>query len=128
MKTGVRTVYHCEHCNKISLNKGAMTLHEDKCKRNPVNRSYCIGCKHLTVEDIEYNDKPDKCDYDEFSPSVRPRRRFICDIDNKVMYHPKVRTFRKEKRELIFSISQKPMPNEVEECDNFEDKIPDFTF
>ena len=128
MKTDVRTVYHCEHCNKISLNKGAMTLHEDKCKRNPVNRSYCIGCKHLTVEDIEYNDKPDKCDYDEFSPSVRPRRRFICDIDNKVMYHPKVRTFRKEKRELIFSISQKPMPNEVEECDYFEDKIPDFTF
>lgn len=128
MKTDVRTVYHCEHCNKISLNKGAMTLHEDKCKRNPVNRSYCIGCKHLTVEDIEYNDKPDKCDYDELSPSVRPRRRFICDIDNKVMYHPKVRTFRKEKRELIFSISQKPMPNEVEECDNFEDKIPDFTF
>lgn len=128
MKTDVRTVYHCEHCNKISLNKGAMTLHEDKCKRNPVNRSYCIGCKHLTVEDIEYNDKPDKCDYDEFSPSVRPRRRFICDIDNKVMYHPKVRTFRKEKRELIFSISQKPMPNKVEECDNFEDKIPDFTF
>lgn len=128
MKTDVRTVYHCEHCNKISLNKGSMTLHEDKCKRNPVNRSYCIGCKHLTVEDIEYNDKPDKCDYDEFSPSVRPRRRFICDIDNKVMYHPKVRTFRKEKRELIFSISQKPMPNEVEECDNFEDKIPDFTF
>lgn len=128
MKTDVRTVYHCEHCNKISLNKGAMTLHEDKCKRNPVNRSYCIGCKHLTVEDIEYNDKPDKCDYDEFSPSVRPRRRFICDIDNKVMYHPKVRTFSKEKRELIFSISQKPMPNEVEECDNFEDKIPDSTF
>lgn len=128
MKTDVRTVYHCEHCNKISLNKGDMTLHEDKCKRNPVNRSYCIGCKHLTVEDIEYNDKPDECDYDEFAPSVRPRRRFICDIDNKVMYHPKVRTFSKEKRELIFSISQKPMPNEVEECDNFEDKIPDFTF
>lgn len=118
-------MYHCEHCNKISLNKGAMTLHEDKCKRNPVNRSYCIGCKHLTVEDIEYNDKPDECDYDEFTPSVRPRRRFICDIDNKVMYHPKVRTFSKEKRELIFSISQKPMPNEVEECDNFEDRIPD---
>lgn len=128
MKTDVRTVYHCEHCNKISLNKGAMTLHEDKCKRTPVNRSYCIGCKHLTVEDIEYNDKPDECDYDEFAPSVRPRRRFICDIDNKVMYHPKVRTFSKKKRELIFSISQKPMPNEVEECDNFEDKIPDFTF
>ena len=128
MKTDVRTVYHCEHCNKISLNKGAMTLHEDKCKRNPVNRSNCIGCKHLTVEDIEYNDKPDECDYDEFAPSVRPRRRFICDIDNKVMYHPKVRTFSKKKRELIFSISQKPMPNEVEECDNFEDKIPDFTF
>lgn len=128
MKTDVRTVYHCEHCNKISLNKGAMTLHEDKCKRNPVNRSYCIGCKHLTVEDIEYNDKPDECDYDEFAPSVRPRRRFICDIDNKVMYHPKVRTFSKKKRELIFSISQKPMPNEVEECDNFEDKKPDFTF
>lgn len=128
MKTDVRTVHHCEHCNKISLNKGAMTLHEDKCKRNPVNRSYCIGCKHLTVEDIEYNDKPDECDYDEFAPSVRPRRRFICDIDNKVMYHPKVRTFSKKKRELIFSISQKPMPNEVEECDNFEDKIPDFTF
>ena len=128
MKTDVRTVYHCEHCNKISLNKGAMTLHEDKCKRNPVNRSYCIGCKPLTVEDIEYNDKPDECDYDEFTPSVRPRRRFICDIDNKVMYHPKVRTFSKKKRELIFSISQKPMPNEVEECDNFEDKIPDFTF
>ena len=105
-----------------------MTLHEDKCKRNSVNRSYCIGCKHLTVEDIEYNDKPDECDYDEFAPSVRPRRRFRCDIDNKVMYHPKVRTFRKEKRELIFSISRKPMPNEVEECDNFEDKIPDFTF
>lgn len=49
MKTDVRTVYHCEHCNKISLNKGAMTLHEDKCKRNPVNRAYCIGCKHLIV-------------------------------------------------------------------------------
>lgn len=105
-----------------------MTLHEDKCKRNPVNRAYCIGCKHLIVEDIEYNDKISECDSDEFTPSVRPRRRFICDIDNKVMYHPKVRTFSKEKREMILSISQKPMPNEVEECDNFEDRKPDLPF
>lgn len=125
MKTDVRTVYHCEHCNKISLSKGAMTLHEDKCKFNPLNRSYCIGCKHLDVKDIEYDQRPEACEYDEYTPSVRPRRKFICDIDNKVMYHPKVRTFGKEKRELILSISQKPMPNMIEECKFFEEnEIP----
>lgn len=47
-----------------------MTLHEDKCKRNPVNRAYCIGCKHLIVEDIEYSDKISECDSDEFTPGV----------------------------------------------------------
>ena len=125
MRTDVRTVYHCEHCNKISLSKGAMTLHEDKCRRNPLNRACCIGCNHLIVEDIEYKDNLSECNSDDFIPSVRPYRRFICDIDNKVMYHPKIRTFSKEKRDLIIGISQKPMPNAHEGCDNFEDRIPD---
>ncbi len=115
MKIDVRTVYHCEHCKKISLSKGAMTLHEDKCRFNPLNRSYCIGCKHLLVKAVEYSNT------DEEFTGVRPRRKFTCNIDGKVMCHPKIRTFSKERQELIMSISQKIMPNMNEECRFYED-------
>lgn len=74
-----------------------------------------IGCKHLLVEAVEYSNT------DEEFTGVRPRRKFTCNIDGKVMCHPKIRTFSKERQELIMSISQKIMPNMNEECRFYED-------
>lgn len=51
MKTKIERVYHCEFCNKISINKGAMTWHEKKCKSNPNNQHSCFGCKYLEVHE-----------------------------------------------------------------------------
>ena len=37
-------VFRCEHCNKISLNKGAMAMHEKHCTKNPDIRPMCDDC------------------------------------------------------------------------------------
>lgn len=41
------TVYKCEHCNKISLNAGAMKQHECACNKNPNNVPMCDDCHWL---------------------------------------------------------------------------------
>lgn len=41
-----KVIYKCEYCNKVSLSKGAMTLHERACGKNPKNHMMCADCKH----------------------------------------------------------------------------------
>ena len=48
MNTQQMTVYICEHCKRKMFNKGAMTLHERRCKENPNNKHQCFKyCKFL---------------------------------------------------------------------------------
>lgn len=55
MKIQQETIFRCEHCNRAMFGKGAMSLHERMCKKNPKNRHQCFKyCKWLN-KDI--NDK-----------------------------------------------------------------------
>lgn len=48
MKTELKKVYYCEHCNRHMISKGAMTTHERMCRKNPDNQHQCFKfCKHL---------------------------------------------------------------------------------
>lgn len=48
MEIQYELVYRCAYCNKSTLNKGAMTLHERMCKKNPKNQHQCFKyCKWL---------------------------------------------------------------------------------
>lgn len=51
------TVYKCEHCNKISLNAGAMKHHERACCKNPNNMPMCDDC-HWIDYPYNTNDEP----------------------------------------------------------------------
>lgn len=63
----ITTIFICEYCNKPSLSKGAMVVHERSCKSNPTNKSRCFNCKHnLGTYEIgyctsEYIDDNDSC-------------------------------------------------------------------
>ena len=48
MQIQYELVYRCAYCNKAMLSKGAMTLHERMCKKNPKNQHKCFKyCKWL---------------------------------------------------------------------------------
>ena len=48
MKTSLRKVYQCEHCNRNMISAGAMSRHEKFCRYNPQNRHKCFDtCRHL---------------------------------------------------------------------------------
>jgi hypothetical protein len=79
MKTKVETVYHCEFCNKVSINKGAMTRHVSKCRENPNNQHSCFTCKYLVVEEPEY----------EF-----PYYSFTCENEKCKFYNKELHTYR----------------------------------
>ena len=53
MITQQETIYRCEHCNRPMFGKGAMTLHEKLCSKNPNNRHQCFKyCKWITKDYI----------------------------------------------------------------------------
>jgi len=54
MKETTEKVYRCEHCNKSMLSKGAMSLHERMCNKNPKNLHKCFEfCQHLVKDKAE---------------------------------------------------------------------------
>lgn len=45
-----RQGYECDHCGKFYKVKHACVKHEPNCRKNPVNKRACIGCRFLTKE------------------------------------------------------------------------------
>lgn len=128
-------VYKCDFCGRLSLNKGAMTIHEINCKKNPKNCTDCASCEYLKVEshvlentagqrckrcqyyDVDYGNygyaectkNDDNCDGSLYITD------FICEKTGKKMYYEKkVRMMKKEKREEIIKRCDCAMPCECE--------------
>lgn len=78
MKTELRKVYICEHCDKKMFGAGAMARHEKYCTRNPHNKHKCFDfCKHLLkTSEVVYNGGEPYC----------RRTVFTCGKTNKEMY------------------------------------------
>lgn len=54
MKTKVKTVHQCDHCNRNMFVKSAMEKHEKWCPKNPANFTACSGCLFLKETTVEY--------------------------------------------------------------------------
>lgn len=130
-----KKVYQCEFCGKISLGKGAMTVHEMNCKKNPKNWIECASCDYLKVERIKVDGTESKrcyrcphryLDFETgYSECVRNDDNdcdgsiyitdFICGITGKKMYYDKkVRMMSEQKREEIINRCDCAMPNKCE--------------
>lgn len=46
-----KTLYKCEHCNKMYQVGAACKIHEIKCSKNPENTVACSMCDHLKEVD-----------------------------------------------------------------------------
>jgi hypothetical protein len=105
MKTKVKTVYYCDHCNKKYFIKSACEKHEERCYHNPKNKRPCLTCAHLTKKEstIYY----DMYDGSEQSRSVD---LLFCEKKQLFLYPPSV-----ERKQNMFDLGDdhnKPMPNE----------------
>lgn len=130
-----KTVYKCDFCGKLSLNKGGMTIHEINCKKNPKNWIDCASCAYLKVEShVIENTTGQRCkrcqyhyvDYGNYGYSECTKdddncdgslyiTDFICQKTGKKMYYEKkVRMMKKEKREEIIKRCDCAMPCECE--------------
>lgn len=56
-------IYQCEHCNKVSISKGAMVRHEICCRRNPSNHTPCASCEYLEKKSVIVLDYYNACGY-----------------------------------------------------------------
>ena len=84
-------IYICEHCGKHSLSKGAMTLHERACHKNPKNMPVCFYCywfKHkpiptvFTVPNEWYDPEGYGCKpYKDFELET-----YECEVTHKNLY------------------------------------------
>lgn len=54
MKTKVKTIYYCDHCNKNYFTKSGCAKHEEVCFHNPTNDRPCFHCEHLTKKQVDY--------------------------------------------------------------------------
>lgn len=136
-----KKVYKCSFCGKLSLSKGAMTVHEMNCKKNPKNCTDCASCVHLIHERKHLvgteGQRCKRCphhyvDYGNYGYSECTREDdncdgslyitdFICEKTGKKMYYEKkVRMMSKEKRKEIISRCDCAMPVK---CDMFEDEL-----
>ena len=52
------TVYHCDFCPKKLFVKSAMTRHEKKCSKNPINIRACFDCINCEEVIIKYERSP----------------------------------------------------------------------
>lgn len=128
-----KTVYKCEFCGKLSLSKGAMTIHEINCRRNPKNWTDCASCQYLKVKrHVIENTIGQRCkrcsyfDYDNYGYAECTNNDdncdgslyitdFICEKTGKKMYYEKkVRMMKREKREEIIGRCDCAMPSECE--------------
>ena len=69
MKTKLRNIYRCDHCNKYYISKYHAERHEKYCRENPNNQHACFkDCKHLTSGQDEEG------------------KYFTCDITGKSLF------------------------------------------
>lgn len=142
------TIYQCEYCNKISLSKGGMAVHEKHCKNNPANHLLCASCKFCEKEvKEEADEKP--CEYcsdfysdgfteldgyreppcchayfgEENCKKFKYTTTFTCLKDGKKMYSPKVDKLPKELRQAVLASCEKPMANEIVGCEYYKDNF-----
>lgn len=137
-----KVVYRCEHCGRLSFNKGGMMIHERGCKKNPENFTECFSCKFLSVDEIKINNTKGKrcmfcehayintspsggkyvegCTYgetDDCDGSIYATQ-FVCEKTGKRMYWRKrVINMKKKIKEEIMSRCDCCMPSE---CKHYE--------
>ncbi len=54
MKTEVKEIYKCDHCNKLYQRKNACIDHEKVCVRNPKNDRACFSCNHMVKKEMTH--------------------------------------------------------------------------
>lgn len=136
-----KIVYKCEYCDKISLSKGGMTIHERCCKRNPENLTPCASCMFLIREEKTIpNTRGHRCkrcqyydvDYENYGYAECTKEDsdcdgslyttdFICEKTGKRMYYrKKVLMMRSDKRDAIMQRCDCAMPMECELHEEFD--------
>lgn len=107
MKTLIKEIYKCDHCNKVYLKKTAAINHEIICLKNPINNRPCFGCPLLTKKETTvYYDQWDG------SESERKVELLYCQA-KKIFLHTPKNEMKKNAFELGYE-SNEPMPKE---CD-----------
>ena len=85
MKTEIKEIYKCEHCNKLYQIKSYCEKHEIVCSKNPNNQRACFGCNHLEKKNYTiYDDDPRG---GEIESNVEI---LFCPKINSFLYPPKV--------------------------------------
>lgn len=117
MKTKVRTVHQCDHCNRKMFVKSAMEKHEKWCSKNPANFTACSGCvflKETTIEYTAFYHNP----YGE-TEVEKTAKSFKCEKLDKVLYPRIVQRKRLNTKYPETFEGQEPMPVNCEHMSFF---------
>lgn len=88
MKTEIKEIYRCDHCNKLYLRKHATVNHEKVCSKNTDNFRKCLdGCVHLIKKDAKVYIGVD--DYYSGEPYYWDKSLLYCDKKKTFLYPPK---------------------------------------
>lgn len=140
-------VYRCDHCNKISISKGAIKLHEICCRKNPINHTPCASCKYLekrVAYKLDYYVDEDGClnlpiteddhgkvisteelrkltnnfdDYISPEPWFQKKTTMYCTKRELRLYHPKIRRMGLDTAMTIIAQCDMQMPTT---CDDYQ--------
>ena len=84
MKIETRTIYKCDHCNKLYQMRHWCEIHEEGCFHNPDNHRDCFTCVHLIKKDHEIS-------FDTYmGEQCENRTLFYCKKIDSFLYPPKV--------------------------------------
>ena len=117
MKSQIKEIYKCDHCNKLYQIKNRCAYHELICYKNPANNRACFGCNHLIK-------KSETIYYDTvYGESERKVDLLYCTKLNHYLYPPKIE--HKGKWYDTSDIENKAMPKE---CEHFSNEFEGFEF
>ena len=108
MKIRTKTVYNCEHCNKLYLNFRSAEKHELSCGLNPENKRKCFSCKHF----MSNSDNA----FDSHNNSIGLQEAFFCKLKMEFLLPPAA-THKKLKYNFE-SFENNPMPVN---CDDYRE-------
>jgi len=116
MKTEIKEVYKCEHCNKLYQIKRYALEHEKSCSKNPENKKACLdGCTFLIKKDAKVYIGIDH--YYTGEPVYENRTLLYCEHKKIFLYPPKSEHKQNYYTEFYDEENEnKPMPMT---CDNF---------
>jgi len=110
-----KTMYCCDHCQKLYQSKSNATRHENRCRKNPLNIRACHDCEHLAMVKTEYY-FDSYCGEHESIVNV-----LFCKALDTYIYPPKVEWSTKGPYEFGDK-ENKPMPME---CDSQKTYLSD---